>query len=320
MRAYDNHWIKEQLEALKEPEYQKFTASLLPGVESILGVRLPKLRELAKKLAKDNWKEYLQEAQDDSMEEIMLQGMTLGYAKGNLQEKETFLRAFIPKIDNWSVCDSCCNSINIAKEQPEEMWEFLQEYLHSEKEFEIRFALVQLLDYYVKEEGSAVKELQEQEANYEDYMTYYFTEQYGNIELQSGSCFDWVDDEGNFQSIDISTEDAQGLVEAFKQDIASGEYCIYPYGAKERVKNTYVNTLTICYTPPKGAHLLQYGVDATTTWDIADGRTVEYTGIILTKACKNTIAQLEKMGYVDEKHKLMTEEVFQSIFDSEDIY
>ena len=32
------------------------------------------------------------------------------------------------------------------------MWEFLQEYLHSEKEFEIRFALVQLLDYYVKEE------------------------------------------------------------------------------------------------------------------------------------------------------------------------
>lgn len=175
-------------------------------------------------------------------------------------------------------------------------------------------------DYYVKEEGSAVKELQEQEANYEDYMTYYFTEQYGNIELQSGSCFDWVDDEGNFQSIDISTEDAQGLVEAFKQDIASGEYCIYPYGEKERVKNTYVNTLTICYTPPKGAHLLQYGVDATTTWDIADGRTVEYTGIILTKACKNTIAQLEKMGYVDEKHKLMTEEVFQSIFDSEDIY
>lgn len=152
MRAYDNHWIKEQLEALREPEYQRFTAGLLPGVESILGVRLPKLRELAKKLAKDNWKEYLEEAQDDSMEEIMLQGMTLGYAKGDLQEKETFLRAFIPKIDNWSVCDSCCNSIKIAKEQPEEMWEFLQEYSHSEKEFEIRFALVQLLDYYVKEE------------------------------------------------------------------------------------------------------------------------------------------------------------------------
>lgn len=152
MRTYNNRWIKEQLETLKEPEYQKFTASLLPGVESILGVRLPKLRQMAKKLAKDEWKEYLKEAKDDSMEEIMLQGMTLGYAKGNLQEKEEFLRAFIPKIDNWSVCDSCCNSIKIAKEQPEEMWEFLQEYLHSEKEFEVRFALVQLLNYYVNKE------------------------------------------------------------------------------------------------------------------------------------------------------------------------
>lgn len=152
MRTYDNQWIKEQLETLKESEYQKFTASLLPGVESILGVRLPKLRQIAKKLAKDDWKEYLKEAKDDSMEEIMLQGMTLGYAKGNLQEKEEFLRIFIAKIDNWSVCDSCCNSIKIAKEQPEEMWEFLQEYLHSEKEFEIRFALVQFLNYYVNEE------------------------------------------------------------------------------------------------------------------------------------------------------------------------
>lgn len=151
MRTYDNMWIKEQLEALKEPEYQKFTSGLLPGVQPILGVRLPKLRQIAQKLSKDNWQVYLKEAKDDSMEEIMLQGMTLGYAKGTFEEKELFLRMFIPKIDNWSVCDSCCATIKLAKEQPEEMWMFLQEYLHSQKEFEIRFALVQLLDYYVNE-------------------------------------------------------------------------------------------------------------------------------------------------------------------------
>lgn len=149
MREYDNDWIKQQLEQLREPEYQAFTSKLLPGVEHILGVRLPELRKLAKKLAKDNWKEYLEEASDDSMEEIMLQGMTLGYARGEVQEKELFLRKFIPKIDNWSVCDSCCATIKLAKEEPEEMWNFLQEYLQSEQEFEVRFALVQLLDYYV---------------------------------------------------------------------------------------------------------------------------------------------------------------------------
>lgn len=152
MRTYDNTWIRERLEQLREPDYQAFASGLLPGIEPILGVRLPELRKIAKKLAKDNWQEYLEQAQDDSMEEIMLQGMALGYARGTLQEKEIFLRKFIPKIDNWSVCDSCCATIKLAKEQPEEMWEFLQEYLHSEKEFEVRFALVQFLNYYVNQE------------------------------------------------------------------------------------------------------------------------------------------------------------------------
>lgn len=152
MRENYNIWIKQQLEQLKEPEYQAFTSRLLPGIEPILGVRLPELRKIAQKLAKENWQEYLNQADSDSMEEIMLQGMTLGYARGTLQEKEEFLRMFIPKIDNWSVCDSVCATIKLAKEQPVEMWEFLQEYLHSEKEFEIRFGLVQLLDYYVNQE------------------------------------------------------------------------------------------------------------------------------------------------------------------------
>lgn len=147
-----NTWIKEQLEDLQEPEYQKFSSRILPGICPILGVRLPLLRNIAKKLAKDDWSTYLEHARDDSMEEIMLQGMTLGYAKGNLSRKEPYLRKFIPKIDNWSVCDSVCSSIKLAKEQPEEMWEFLQDYLHSKKEYEIRFGLVQLLNYYIKEE------------------------------------------------------------------------------------------------------------------------------------------------------------------------
>lgn len=144
-----NTWIKEQLEMLKDPEFQKFTVGLLPGVDHILGVRLPALRKIARKIAKENWQEYLKYACDDSFEEIMLQGMVLGYAKGNLKEKEPFLRSFLPKIDNWSVCDSTCSTIKLAKEQPEEFWDFLLEYLHSPREYEVRFVLVQMLNYYV---------------------------------------------------------------------------------------------------------------------------------------------------------------------------
>lgn len=144
-----NSWIKEQLNQKKEVTYQKFISKLLPGIENILGVRLPELRKLASQLAKEEWKTYLHNALQDSYEEIMLQGMVLGYAKGDLKEKKEYLKNFIPKIDNWSVCDSVCSTVKLAKEQPEEMWEFLQPYLYSSQEFEVRFALVQLLNYYV---------------------------------------------------------------------------------------------------------------------------------------------------------------------------
>lgn len=77
-----NENIHSWLLAQAEEDYRAFTMKLLPGTEHILGVRLPVLRKLAKKLARGEWQEYLTGAADDSMEEIMLQGMTLGYVKG----------------------------------------------------------------------------------------------------------------------------------------------------------------------------------------------------------------------------------------------
>ena len=47
--------IREYLTAMAEPDFKAFTSRLLPGVDNILGVRLPKLRNMAKKIAKDDW-------------------------------------------------------------------------------------------------------------------------------------------------------------------------------------------------------------------------------------------------------------------------
>ena len=67
----NNNTIKEQLSLLAEPAYRDFASSLLPGTENILGVRLPALRKLAKKLAKENWLQNLNLCTQDSFEEIM---------------------------------------------------------------------------------------------------------------------------------------------------------------------------------------------------------------------------------------------------------
>lgn len=143
--------IRNQLLALADEEYQKFSSGLIPNAHNILGVRLPQLRSIAKDIAKHDWATYLDSAHDDYFEEVMLQGMVIGYIKADIEEVLSRAEAFIPKINNWSVCDSFCITLKCAKKYPDQVWEFLQPYLQSDKEYDIRFAVVMLLNYYVDE-------------------------------------------------------------------------------------------------------------------------------------------------------------------------
>jgi 3-methyladenine DNA glycosylase AlkD len=144
--------IREQLIQLAEPEYQAFTSKLLPGTTNILGVRLPLLRKIAKQLVKEDWRSYLLEASEAYFEEVMLQGMVIGYVKADMAEIVPYITDFIPKIDNWSVCDSFCSGLKLSKKYPKEMWKFIQPYLKDSREYYIRFGVVMLLNYYISEE------------------------------------------------------------------------------------------------------------------------------------------------------------------------
>lgn len=142
--------LHAQLCAMAEPSFAAFTRKLMPGVEGVLGVRLPKLRKLAKQIAKGDWRAYLRQAQDTSYEEIMLQGMVIGYAPIPDDEVFDVVRWFVPKIDNWSVCDSFCITWKYAKAHPEAVFDFLQPFLQAQDAFAVRFAVVMLLDYYAQ--------------------------------------------------------------------------------------------------------------------------------------------------------------------------
>ncbi len=149
----NNKEIKEKLLNLADEEYKKFHTSLCPNTIEILGVRAPKLRELAKEITKsENVKEYLENAIDDSYEEILLQGMVLGLWKTNIEEFTYYLEKFVPKIQSWAICDMSASSFKIVKKNKEYIWNFLQKYSKSDKEYEIRFVLVMILNYYIEEE------------------------------------------------------------------------------------------------------------------------------------------------------------------------
>jgi len=144
--------IREKLFKLADEKYKIFHSNICPGINNIIGIRVPVLREYAKRLSKDNWKDNLKNIGNDYYEEIMLQGMIIGLACKDIEETKKYLKEFILKIDNWAVCDTCTAGLKITKKHREEMWEFIQIYLNSEKEFELRFAIVMMLDFFIVEE------------------------------------------------------------------------------------------------------------------------------------------------------------------------
>ena len=150
--------IKKELKQLVDEKYREFHKGLCPGTENILGIRVPVLRDYAKKLAKEyEIKELLKNIDNEYYEEIMLQGMLIGLEKDKDKDKgiQNILKdieEFVPKIDNWAVCDVFCAGLKMTKKHVKEMWDFLQKYVTSDKEFEIRFGVVMILDYYITEE------------------------------------------------------------------------------------------------------------------------------------------------------------------------
>ena len=134
---------------LAEPGYQKFTSSLIPGCDHILGVRLPAIRKLAREIAKKDFRAFMASAESTYHEEILLQAMVLGYATADVEEMLAFVSDFIPLISNWAVCDSFCCGLKFTERNRERVWDFLMPCFSSVSEFEIRFGVVMLLSYYI---------------------------------------------------------------------------------------------------------------------------------------------------------------------------
>ncbi len=137
-----------RLRAHSDEGYRKFNESLMPGTENTYGVRAPVLRALAKELLQGDWPGFLAIARDDSHEELLLQGLVIAGARCPLPEKLPLLRAFIPKLNNWALCDMTAAACKWKRQDLPLLWDFFAPDLHSPHEFEVRFAVVQLMDYF----------------------------------------------------------------------------------------------------------------------------------------------------------------------------
>ena len=169
-------WTKERLQAelfaLQDLQYQKFHSGLLPGVENVIGVRMPLLRKLAKEILKGDWQNYLQsELPEESTyyEEDIIQALLIGTSKLSWQERHAYIKVFVPKISNWAVCDLFCSTLKEAQRYPGEYWQLLMSYANSKNAYDLRFLAVMLLNYFTSDEFAeeALKILQA--IRHEDY-------------------------------------------------------------------------------------------------------------------------------------------------------
>lgn len=136
----------------------------LPG-RRILGLHLPEMKQVAKELSRqadvlDMLHAFEQEHQTDrfrlAYEETLVWGLTINALKCTPEKRLELLKAYIPVLDNWAVCDSfCCNAKWALKMPANQLWSFLLPYFQSQREFEVRFAIVMSMCYLMKEEWLA---------------------------------------------------------------------------------------------------------------------------------------------------------------------
>ena len=86
-------------------------------------------------------------------EETVIWGYLINFAKCSLEERLAILGRYVPVLDNWAVCDSyCAHAKWMARADRTVLWAFLQPWFCSEHEFEVRFAVVVAMCYFLNEE------------------------------------------------------------------------------------------------------------------------------------------------------------------------
>ncbi|BBM49842.1 DNA alkylation repair protein [Leptotrichia wadei] len=144
--------IQKELFSLQDKEYMKFLSKLTPNVseDTIIGVRIPEIRKLAKKLVKNNeYEDFLKELPHKYYDENLLHGAIISESK-DFEKCIKLLDNFLPFVDNWAVCDTI--SPKIFKKYKKGVIEKIKEWSQSDKTYTCRFGVEMLMTHFLDED------------------------------------------------------------------------------------------------------------------------------------------------------------------------
>lgn len=152
-----NNGLEDLLSSYKDGSYADFTAKIIPNVprERILGVRATDLKFLAKKL-KDNCDPIFKEAPHYWHDENMLHAYLLCEIT-KFSKAEFELKAFLPQVNNWAVCDAISPKAFDPKgkefaKNKEKLLSDIKRWIASKHEYTVRFGISMLMRHFLDAE------------------------------------------------------------------------------------------------------------------------------------------------------------------------
>ena len=146
--------IKNDLLLMQDKTYKDFHSKLMPTINpnSIIGIRVPVLRDYAKKLFKENSIEslnsFLKNLPHEFYEENNIHAFLIEKIN-NFDECIFYLEEFLPYIDNWATCDML--NPKIFKNNCEKLLEKIYQWINSDSVYTVRFAIGMLMRYFLDE-------------------------------------------------------------------------------------------------------------------------------------------------------------------------
>jgi 3-methyladenine DNA glycosylase AlkD len=141
--------ILKKLYSLQDTKYRDFQGKLLPTVDpkSIIGVRTPDLRKLAKELVREDGSgTFLETLPHTYFDENQLHAFILSDIK-DYSLCITLVDRFLPYIDNWATSDQL--SPKVFRKHKTELLSYIKIWLKSDRTYTVRFAVGMLMQHFL---------------------------------------------------------------------------------------------------------------------------------------------------------------------------
>ncbi len=147
--------IEKRLFELQDEKYRDFQIKLMPTVDpaSVIGVRTPELRKLAKEFSKkDDIDEFLDALPHSRFDENQLHAFILSGMK-DYEKCMAGVCSFLPFIDNWATCDQL--SPKVFGKNKTDLLVHIKEWLQSGETYTVRFAVGMLMEHFLGDDFDA---------------------------------------------------------------------------------------------------------------------------------------------------------------------